>query len=144
MPRMRGSWRMTSSKVPCLPGSADWLRGNSSYQLAKRAPVRSASSGIYHNVHGGTFLSETQTGPYFKSGNFSTGFHTFGCWWTSSFIKFYIDGVETTGAASTTILPNVPLCALIDFQLGGVWPGPPDGSTPWPGALKAQYLRIYQ
>jgi beta-glucanase (GH16 family) len=104
-----------------------------------------AATGIYQNMHRWTNgTSVFQSGPDFKVLD-GTQFHTFGCAWTASGgIQMYIDGVQTYSYTNLGNIPSVPLCVHFDFQVGGPWPGPVDGTTPWPSSMVAEYLRIWQ
>lgn len=103
-----------------------------------------AATGIYQNLHRWTGGNDVfQTGPTFNSLNATTT-HTYGCKWTNAGVQMYIDGSQTFSYTTPANIPNVPLCVHIDFQVGGSWPGPVDGTTPWPSSVVVDYLRIWQ
>ncbi len=106
----------------------------------------STSTRIYQNTHKWVSgVSVSEPGPNLISVD-GTQPHVYGCKWTSAGgVQLYIDGVQTFTNTNTSTLPGVnPLCVLFDFQVGGSWPGSPDGTTPWPSSMVIDYLRIWQ
>jgi beta-glucanase (GH16 family) len=82
------------------------------------------------------FYTYEYTGP-----DFTAGFHTFGIEWTQEEIIWYVDGVERyrTGEG----VPQEPMYVIVNLAVGGDWPGMPDETTPFPGVLLVDYVRIY-
>ena len=33
---------------------------------------------------------------------------------------------------------------MVNLSVGGKWPGPPDETTPWPGDLVVDYVKVWQ
>jgi beta-glucanase (GH16 family) len=72
-------------------------------------------------------------------------FHVYGFRWTSTDIYWYVDGTLTehysinaaAGAAD-------PFWLNLSLQVGGDWPGDPSSSTPFPGHMDVDYVRVYQ
>jgi len=85
-----------------------------------------------HQSHGENFV-----GP-----DFSRGFHTFAVDWEADSIVWYIDGTERS--RSTEGIPTMPMYLLANLAVGGDWPGNPDATTPFPGLMDIDYIRVYQ
>ena len=74
----------------------------------------------------------------------TTAWHTYGLDWTPDKLAWTLDGqvvVSTTDVASTR---QHHMFLLITFALGGQWPGPPDGSTPFPSEMQIDWVRVMQ
>jgi beta-glucanase (GH16 family) len=41
-------------------------------------------------------------------------------------------------------VPSEPLFLIANLAIGGEWPGDPDASTPFPGYLEIDYIRVYE
>jgi beta-glucanase (GH16 family) len=72
-------------------------------------------------------------------------YHVYGFKWTATDIYWYVDGTLTEhyaidGAAGA----NDTYWLNLSFQIGGDWPGDPDGSTPFPAHMDVDYVRVYQ
>jgi beta-glucanase (GH16 family) len=80
------------------------------------------------------------TGP-----DFSADFHTFSVEWSPSVIRWYVDGVERRPAYSdASTIASQPMYLLATLQIGGSWPGDPDGSTSFPADYRIDYIRVWQ
>jgi beta-glucanase (GH16 family) len=72
-------------------------------------------------------------------------FHIYGFKWTASDIYWYVDGVMTEHyAIDAAAGANDPFWLNISLQVGGDWPGDPDGTTPFPAHMDVDYMRVYQ
>ena len=80
----------------------------------------------------------TQGGPYQAPFDGSMAFHRYGVQVTPTTDNFYVDGVETLSVPDVTV---GDMYFIFSFQIGGngSWPGPPDGTTPWPGVMRIHY-----
>lgn len=77
------------------------------------------------------------TGP-----DFSADFHTFAVEWKQGECIWYVDGVER--ARSTEGVPAEPMYVIANLAVGGDWPGNPDATTPFPGFMDVDYIRVYK
>jgi beta-glucanase (GH16 family) len=108
-----------------------------------------ASTTWYTNVHWGPWPNPNQeSGPPSTAGDF-TDWHVYELSWSASAIRWFLDGVEARAAftdSSGLSQLTEPLALHLDFQVGsnhfGGMPGNPDGSTPWPGFLEVDWVRI--
>jgi beta-glucanase (GH16 family) len=78
-----------------------------------------------------------------------TAFHTYAVEWTPNDIKFYLDNhliTERTPAdlpAETTWVYDHPFFIILNFAVGGYWPGNPDATTAFPQQMLVDYVRVY-
>ena len=78
----------------------------------------------------------------FQGPDFSTEFHTFSLSWEPRRMIWYVDGVEQYRTSEG--VPDVPMYLLVNFAVGGKWPGYPDETTIFPGIMQIDYIRVYQ
>ena len=73
------------------------------------------------------------------------GFHVFAVSWEPDAIRWYVDGIERrTAFTNTAYIPNVDMYLLLNLQVGGEWPGPPDETTPFPSYYDVDYVRVWK
>ena len=94
----------------------------------------------YDSVHNN--LTGVTTTLYNTAVNTSTAFHTYGVDWEPDTVTFYTDG-KATGTIATPSSMNVPMYLLLNMAVGGVWPGSPNASTPFPSTMQIDYVRAY-
>lgn len=71
--------------------------------------------------------------------------HVYGFRWTASDVYWFVDGVLTEHyAIDAAAGANDPYWLNLSLQVGGDWPGDPDNSTPFPGVMEVDYVRVYQ
>jgi beta-glucanase (GH16 family) len=72
-------------------------------------------------------------------------YHVYGFKWTASDLYWYVDGMLTEHyAVDAGAGANDPFWLNISLQVGGDWPGDPNGSTPFPSHMDVDYMRVYQ
>lgn len=76
--------------------------------------------------------------------DYANGQHTFGVDWEPGSITWYVDGVQQFQYTDASKIPNEPLYLIANLAVGGVWPGNPDATTPFPSAVNVDYIRVYQ
>ena len=77
-----------------------------------------------------------------KSSDWTSGYHLYGMLWAPGSLTYYIDGVET--AHFTTNVPAESMYLMLNFDVGGSWPGNPNSSTPTTATFNVDYVRVYQ
>lgn len=84
-------------------------------------------------------------------GKFSDGFHTFAAEWDSQGIRYFLDDQEVFYADKATVestrgpwVYDHEFYMILNLAVGGDWPGPPDGTTPFPSRYVVDYVRVYQ
>jgi beta-glucanase (GH16 family) len=109
------------------------------------------------SIHGPGFTGGSGLGTKFNfpSGQTAAGWHTYGMIWSPSSVAYYVDDpahpyVTYTTASLNGISGAVwPFDAgqsnfiLLNLAVGGDWPGPPNGTTPFPSEMVVDYVRIY-
>ena len=80
---------------------------------------------------------------------FADEFHVFSIDWQENEIKFYMDDVHYH-----TITPpnmngfdypfNDAFFFIMNVAVGGEWPGDPNDTTPFPGFMAVDYIRVFQ
>lgn len=81
-----------------------------------------------------------ETGKW-KGPDFSTDFHTFTVEWSPERIVWLVDGVERYRTVQN--IPHEPMFVLANLAVGGDLPGMPDETTPFPGMMEVDYIRVY-
>ena len=82
-------------------------------------------------------------------GDFSQQFHVFSMIWAQDIIKCYVDNnLINTVTIADVGANNYPFNAnqffIFNVACGGDWPGPPDGTTPFPQRMFVDYVRVFQ
>jgi len=109
------------------------------------------------SVHGTGFVGGAGLGTKysFPSGQTAAGWHTYGMIWSPTSVAYYIDDAAHPYATFTTASLNGingavwPFDAgqsnflIMNLAIGGDWPGPPNGTTPFPSEMVVDYVRIY-
>ena len=62
--------------------------------------------------------------------------------WGPGRLTFYVDNVQT--GSWTQSVPARPMYIMLNFDVGGSWPGNPNSSTPTTAAFNVDYVRVYQ
>ena len=79
---------------------------------------------------------EAWTGP-----DLSDGFHDFAVEWNRDRVVWFVDGAERWRVPIR--LPD-PMVVIVNLSVGGTWAGNPDASTPRPGFLDVELVRVYR
>ena len=109
------------------------------------------------SIHGTGFTGSSGLGTLYRfpSGQMAAGWHTYGMIWSKATVAFYVDDPTQPYVTYTTSSLNGisgavwPFDAgqsnfiILNLAIGGDWPGPPDGSTPFPSEMLIDYVRVY-
>ena len=97
-----------------------------------------------HNVHTGDKFT-------LPSGDLSDDFHVYAVEWEEGVIRWYIDGqlyqTQTKWYTNGGKFPapfDQNFFIILNFAVGGAWPGPPNSSTTFPQTMDVDYVRVYQ
>jgi hypothetical protein len=76
-------------------------------------------------------------------------YHLYTVEWTPASIKWFVDGTQYVeaniqGSINSTEEFHRPFFLLLNLAVGGDWPGPPNGGTPFPARMSVDYVRVYQ
>jgi beta-glucanase (GH16 family) len=108
---------------------------------------------VHGTVHGpgysgGAGPTATYTLP--GSGKLADDFHVFAIEWETNVIRWYIDGTlystktpADIGSGNTWVFDK-PFFILLNFAVGGGWPGNPDSTTTLPQTMTVDYVRVCQ
>jgi len=84
------------------------------------------------------------------TGEFADDFHIFTIEWEVNVIRWYVDGnlfstkTPTDIGSGNTWVFDKPFFILLNFAVGGTWPGSPDSSTTFPQTMQVDYIRVCQ
>jgi beta-glucanase (GH16 family) len=84
----------------------------------------------------------------------ASDWHVYGMIWSKGSIKFYVDcqsnvyasclsGPTRQSGATWPFDSGDSAYVILNLAVGGVWPGSPDGSTPFPSEMLVDYVRVY-
>ena len=95
-----------------------------------------------HGFYGANWGVDSQA---IQVANTSDGFHIYGVDWEPDTITFLVDRKPIATAPTPTSM-NVPMYMIINLAIGGTgsWPGPPNGSTPFPSRMQIDWVRAYR
>ncbi len=79
----------------------------------------------------------------FTGGDFTKGWHVYSVAWAPGQIDWYIDGKRRKHVASEHV-PDKPMELIINLAIGGMLPGDPDSTTPFPAKAQVDYVRAYR
>lgn len=98
----------------------------------------------YSGAHG---ISQKFTLPAGEAVN--TAFHTYAVEWSPNDIKFYFDDHLVAHRTPADLPPGThwvydhPFFIILNFAVGGYWPGNPDATTVFPQQMLIDYVRVY-
>ena len=107
---------------------------------------------VHGTIHGPGYSGGNGIGRPFtlQSGAFSDDFHVFAVEWRANHVSWYVDGTlyhEMTPAntpSGTQWVFEHPFFLLLNFAVGGQWPGDPDVTSTFPQQMVVDYVRVYQ
>ena len=115
--------------------------------------IGSTPDSNYGTTHGpgpGSYPGTGLSGAYNAGVALGNDFHVYDVQWSASSVSFSVDG-NTYWTVTPSQLPagatwvwNQPFFVLLNFAVGGNWPGSPNGSTSWPQQMKVDYVRVYE
>ncbi|MCK9410543.1 MAG: family 16 glycosylhydrolase, partial [Bacteroidetes bacterium] len=78
-----------------------------------------------------------------------TQYHVYSIEWDKTVIHWYVDGMQYWEAFIVNNINgteefHAPFFILLNFAVGGNWPGYPDASTPFPDTVFVDYVRVSQ
>jgi beta-glucanase (GH16 family) len=96
---------------------------------------------------GGNSLNADSVLP--NNASYSDAYHVFAVDWYADQIIFSMDGVvyetrkKSDIPAGSSWPFNAPFLIILNFAVGGDWPGPPNSSTVFPQDYRVDYVRVY-
>ncbi|HEY6504101.1 MAG TPA: family 16 glycosylhydrolase [Chitinophagaceae bacterium] len=115
-------------------------------EVVGHEPNRTHGTIHYGPGPGSTSINRNYTLP---SGTFHDEFHVFSLEWKLDQMKWYVDGnlfstINKADIGAFNYPFNEDFFMIINFAVGGNWPGSPDASTAFPQWLIVDYLRVYR
>lgn len=133
-PKGRGMWGAFWN----LPYPVSWPPEIDVVEVLGRAPRRAE----FH-YHHGTTSNHLQSGRSYSGPDLTAGFHTYAVRWQDNLIIWYLDGVERHRFRGSQVSEK-SMYVLLNLAVGGSWAGTPDSTTPWPGTMYVDWIRVYQ
>ncbi len=107
------------------------------------------SYGTTHGPGPGNYPGAGLSGAYSAGAPLGGGFHVYATEWSSSSVSFYVDEnlywtvTPSMLPAGATWVFDQPFFLLLNFAVGGNWPGNPDGTSSFPQQMVVDYVRAY-
>lgn len=107
---------------------------------------------VHGTIHGPGYSGKNGIGAPFSlsHGRFADSYHVFAVEWEPNLIRFYVNRhlyATRTPAdlpPGTTWVYDKPFFLLLNFAVGGSWPGAPDSDTRFPRQMLVDYVRVYR
>jgi beta-glucanase (GH16 family) len=131
LPKTQGFW-------PALWMLPNHSKGIAPFEIDMMELLGKAPTIVHMTNHWGS----REDAQIFTGPDFSQNYHVFSVVWTSTSIRWYIDGVQRF--ESKKGISNHNMYLIINSTLGGDWTGNPDKSTVLPQHMDIDYVRIYQ
>ncbi|HEY3816899.1 MAG TPA: family 16 glycosylhydrolase [Polyangiaceae bacterium] len=131
-------------------GSAGWP---SCGEIDVMENIGSTPDTTYGTTHGpgpGNYPGDGLSGAFTGGSPMGAGFHVYATEWSASSVSFYVDGTlywtvtPSQLPAGATWVWDQPFFLLLNFAVGGSWPGSPNASTSFPQHMTVDYVRVYQ
>ncbi|HEX9107957.1 MAG TPA: glycoside hydrolase family 16 protein [Longimicrobiales bacterium] len=105
---------------------------------------------VHGTVHGPGYSGGKGIGRAFtiQAGNYADDFHVYAVEWKPGDIRWFVDGTEYFHLTSNDIPSGTtwafahPFFILMNFAVGGDWPGSPDSTTTFPQQMVVDYVRV--
>jgi beta-glucanase (GH16 family) len=106
---------------------------------------------VHGTVHGPGYSGANGIGSPFNlsKGAFADDFHVYSIDWSPDQIRWRVDGTQYK-SLSPHDLPigskwvfDHPFFIILNFAVGGAWPGDPDATTIFPQKMMIDYVRVY-
>jgi beta-glucanase (GH16 family) len=112
----------------------------------------SVVQGTIHFSSPSSRAHRSHTGWYkFPPNDGANEFHVYALQWRTNSIRWFVDGhlYETQTRWSTATAPypapfNQPFYIIMNLAVGGNYGGNPDATTPFPGEMQVDYVRVYK
>jgi len=110
-------------------------------------------SAVHGTVHGPGYSGAKGIGASLKlPGNVAVAddFHIFALEWSENRIRWFVDGNQYQSLkpkdlpAGTKWVFDHPFFIILNFAIGGEWPGSPDENTVFPQTMLVDYVRVYR
>lgn len=110
-------------------------------------------STAHGTIHGPGYSGSKGIGGSVKlpgNASFADDFHVFAVEWSQGKIRWDLDGKEYYSIKPKDLpvgskwVFDHPFFMILNFAVGGAWPGSPDGKTVFPQTMLIDYVRVYR
>jgi beta-glucanase (GH16 family) len=147
-------------KIPYGPGiwPAFWMLGEDAItvgwpecgEIDIMENIGSRLDTVRGTIHGPGYCRDDSVGADFtlKGHVFSNDFHIYAIEWDSEKIDWYVDDTKYLTLTKEDVpgkwVFDHPFYILLNFAVGGFWPGYPDETTVFPQSMLIDFVRVYQ
>lgn len=150
-------------KVPGGPGMwpAFWMLGNNidtagwpaCGEIDVMENIGREPAIVHGTVHGPGYSGAGGISASFSLADnaaFANDFHVYSTEWSENRISFYVDGIHFKTITPADLPPGAtwvydrPFFMILNFAVGGAWPGSPDGTSVFPQVMMIDYVRVYK
>ena len=131
-------------------GSAGWPACGEIDIMENIGRTPDTTYGTTHGPGPDSYPGDGLSGPFNGSAPMGSAFHVYSTEWSASAVSFYVDGTlywtvtPSMLPAGATWVFDQPFFMLLNFAVGGSWPGSPDATSSFPQQMLVDYVRVYQ
>ena len=130
-------------------GSAGWPGCGEIDVMENIGSTPDSSYGTTHGPGPGNYPFAGLSGAFNAGAPLGNDFHVYATEWDSGSVRFFVDGAAywtvtpSQLPAGATWVFDQPFFLLLNFAVGGNWPGSPNGSASFPQRMLVDYVRVY-
>jgi beta-glucanase (GH16 family) len=130
-------------------GSVGWPACGEIDAMENVGSTPNSSYGTTHGPGPGSYPATGLRGTYNASTALADDYHVYATEWNATSVSFYVDGTlywtveQSELPAGATWVWDQPFYILLNFAVGGNWPGSPDASA-FPQQMLVDYVRVYE
>ncbi len=149
MPEGQGVWPafwMLGSNI----GASGWPSCGEIDIMENIGSTPDSNYGTTHGPGPGSYPGTGLSGAFNAGTPLGNAFHVYATEWDASSVRFYVDGTlfwsvtPSQLPAGATWVWDHPFFVLLNFAVGGNWPGSPNGATSFPQRMVVDYVRVYE
>ncbi len=131
-------------------GSAGWPSCGEIDVMENIGRTPESTYGTTHGPGPGSYPGDGLSGAFNGGAPMGNAFHVYATEWSASSVAFYVDGTlywtvtPSMLPAGATWVFDQPFFVLLNFAVGGSWPGSPDATSAFPQQMVVDYVRVYQ
>ncbi len=131
-------------------GSAGWPACGEIDVMENIGSTPDTTYGTTHGPGPGNYPGVGLSGPYNGGTVMGNAFHIYAVEWEANSVSFSVDG-NTYWTVTPSSLPggaswvwDQPFFVILNFAVGGQWPGNPNGTASFPQHMLVDYVRVYK
>jgi beta-glucanase (GH16 family) len=131
-------------------GSAGWPGCGEIDVMENIGRTPDTTYGTTHGPGPGSYPGTGLSGAYNGGAPMGNDFHVYATEWDASSVKFFVDGTlywtvtPSMLPAGATWVFDHPYFLILNFAVGGSWPGSPNGTAGFPQSMIVDYVRVYR